>query len=54
MKKEKALEILRHKLDIASIEIGTCKAAVSLLKEKNVSDERAAAINKFFRRWINE
>lgn len=52
--KHKALEILRQNLDLVGIQIGTYKAAVGFLGEKNVSPERAKGITEFFRRWIND
>lgn len=52
--KDKALAVLRAKLDEASIKIGTYKAAVSLLGEKDITPARQKGIAEFFKRWVNE
>lgn len=51
--KDKALAILRAKLDEAEIKLGTYKAALELKSETGVSGARVVAINEFFRRFID-
>lgn len=51
--KDKAMAILRSRLDDLEIKLGTYKAALQLKSETGVSGARATGIAEFFRRWIN-
>lgn len=52
--KDKAMAILRTKLDELEIKLGTYKAALELKSEAAVSGARVIAINEFFRRWVHD
>ena len=50
---ERAMEVLRKKLDSLEIKLGSYKAAESMLREVNVTPARAKGISEFFRRFID-